>query len=329
MFILTGGAGFIGSAVLQALNARGIDNVLVVDNLGTTSTPGTPEKWRNLQGKRFNDYMHKDRFFSLMENNRLTEDVSCVIHLGACSSTIEQNAEYMMHNNYAFSKTVASWALRRELRFIYASSAATYGDGSHSFSDADSVTPTLRPLNIYGYSKQLFDEWALSSGATKKIVGLKFFNVYGPNEYHKGGQTSVIYKAFHQIRREGKVQLFRSHRPDYRDGEQLRDFVYVKDCSATICSLIDNKKVNGIFNLGTGKARSWNELVNAVFASLNMQPAIEYIDLPEIIRDKYQYFTEAVMTKLNTALPHRSTHQLDEGVRDYVQNYLLHNDKHL
>lgn len=329
MYILTGGAGFIGSAVLQALNARGIKNVLVVDNLGTTST-GAPEKWRNLQGKQFNDYMHKDRFYSLLENNRLGEDVSCVIHLGACSSTTEQNAEYMMHNNYAFSKALASWSLRRELRFIYASSAATYGDGSHSFSDADSVTPLLRPLNIYGYSKQAFDEWVLNTpGAAKKMVGLKFFNVYGPNEYHKGNMTSVIYKAFHQIRREGKVQLFRSHRPDYRDGEQQRDFVYVKDCCAVICALIDNKKVNGIFNLGTGKARSWNELVTAVFSALDLPPQIEYIDLPPSIRDKYQYFTEAVMTKLNSALPGRISHQLEDGVKDYVQNYLLHNDKHL
>ena len=328
MYILTGGAGFIGSAVLQSLNSQGIDNILVVDNLGTTSS-ATPEKWKNLQGKRFADYMHKERFFTLLENNRLNEDVSCVIHLGACSSTTERNAEYMMHNNYAFSRALAAWAIKRELRFIYASSAATYGDGEHGFSDADIVTPTLKPLNIYGYSKQLFDEWALRSGAAKKMVGLKFFNVYGPNEYHKGDMTSVIYKAFHQIRREGKVQLFRSHRPDFRDGEQQRDFIYVKDCSATICALVEHKKVNGIFNLGTGKARSWNELVSAVFAALGQAPQIEYIDLPLAIRDKYQYFTEATMTKLSAALPSLFLHPLEDGVRDYVQSYLLQNDKHL
>jgi len=250
MIIVTGGAGFIGSALVGHLNSKGINNILVVDNLGKT------EKWQNLVGKEIIDYLHKDKFIEKIRNEDFNYKVSGVIHLGACSSTTETDSDYIISNNFHYSKDLARWAIARNHRFIYASSAATYGDGSNGFSDDDETTKKLRPLNVYGYSKQLFDLWALDSRNADKMVGLKFFNVYGPNEHHKGEMKSVVNKGFQQIKETGELTLFKSHREGYGDGEQKRDFIYVRDCVALIAELLDNKAVHGLFNLGTGDARS-------------------------------------------------------------------------
>jgi ADP-L-glycero-D-manno-heptose 6-epimerase len=227
-----------------------------------------------------------------------------------------------MENNYRYTTQLAQWAVKKNIRFIYASSAATYGDGSRGFSDDDGVSAELRPINMYGYSKQLFDLWALRNGLEKKIAGIKFFNVFGPNEYHKGDMRSVVHKSFGQIRETGKVRLFKSHRPDFHDGEQKRDFVYVKDCVEVIWWLLENRAVTGIFNLGTGHVRTWNDLTKAVFAAMGKEPRIEYIEMPESIRRQYQYFTEAKMDKLlSTGCPVH-TSSLEDAVSDYVVNYL-------
>lgn len=315
MIVLTGGAGFIGSVTLAHLNALGHDNVLVADHLGENS-----EKWKNLQGKRFFDYIHKDKLIPNLISGTLGK-VTHVIHLGACSSTTETNADYLYQNNTAFSKTLAEYSITKGVRFIYASSAATYGGGENGYDDTTDIAP-LRPLNMYGFSKHIFDDWLVRSGRISKAVGLKFFNVYGPNEYHKGRMASVVMHSFKQIQTEGKVKLFKSYRPDYQDGEQKRDFVYVKDCAKVIGELLENQTC-GLFNLGSGKARSWNDLAKAVFAALGKAPAIEYIDMPEDLRGQYQYFTEAKMAKLPSKVAVAAERcSLEDGVRDYVQNYL-------
>lgn len=323
MYILTGGAGFIGSSFLSALNAQGRSDVLVVDNLGST------EKWKNLQGKEYSDYLHKTEFLKRVETNRLPEKISAIIHLGACSSTTETNAEYMMENNFRYTRTLAEWALAKGIRFVYASSAATYGDGELGFSDEDKKAPSLRPLNVYGYSKHLFDLWALKTKAAEKIAGIKFFNVYGPNEYHKGDMMSVICKAYHQISAAGKLKLFKSYRPDFKDGEQQRDFIYVKDCNDVLSWLLETPKVCGIFNLGTGEARSWNALAESVFAALGKKRNIEYIEMNEDLKPRYQYFTEARMEKLRAAGYTKPFTTLEAGVADYVKNYLNTKNQYL
>ncbi len=317
MIIITGGAGFIGSAALWKLNTLGEDRVLVVDELGTD------EKWQNLNHLAFDDYLHKDEFLRRIESSPATlPRPTAVVHLGACSSTTQRDADYLHRNNYAYTRTVAEWCLSRDVRFIYASSAATYGDGSQGYSDDDAVTPTLRPLNAYGWSKQLFDLWALRSGAIRKMTGLKFFNVFGPNEYHKGDMASVVFKAVGQIESEGFVRLFKSYLPKYSDGGQLRDFIYVKDCVDVIDWLM-HRPVHGVFNLGCGRARTWNDLVKAVFAAMGRPPRIEMIEMPEALRGKYQYFTQAEMSKLTAAGCPVKFHTLEEAVSDYVRNYLL------
>jgi ADP-L-glycero-D-manno-heptose 6-epimerase len=242
--------------------------------------------------------------------------------MGACSSTTERDADYLMENNYHYTCQLAEWAVKRKIRFIYASSAATYGDGSLGFSDADEVTSTLKPINMYGYSKQLFDLWALRHGMARDVAGVKFFNVFGPNEYHKGDMTSVIYKAFNQIRGTGKVKLFKSYKSPYADGGQMRDFVYVKDCVNVLWWLLSHKDVCGIHNLGTGKARTWNDLITAVFAAMKAPSNIEYIEMPESIRGQYQYFTEAKMDKLKAAGCTVQFRSLEDSVYDYVVNHL-------
>ena len=323
MIVVTGGAGFIGSAVAWKLNAEGIDDIVIVDSLGTSV------KWKNLVNRRFADYLDKDDFLELVLDDAVPFDVDAVIHMGACSSTSETDADYLIENNYRYTAQLAGWAVGRNIRFIYASSAATYGDGSMGFSDDDGVTITLRPINMYGYSKQLFDLWALRNGLGTKIAGIKFFNVFGPNEYHKGDMRSVVHKSFGQIRETGKVKLFKSHRPDFHDGEQKRDFIYVKDCAEVIWWLLNNSEVTGIFNLGTGRARTWNALTKAVFSAMGIDPEIEYIDMPESVRQHYQYFTEAKMDKLlSTGCPLR-TMSLEDAVSDYVRNYLEKDSKQL
>ena len=323
MYIVTGGAGLIGSAVIWELNRRGVDDILVVDNLAST------DKWKNLVHLRYTDYMHRDEFIAQVRRGQWPEGTKAVIHMGACSSTTERNADFLMENNFHYTRDLCWAAHRGGSRFITASSAATYGDGSLGFSDALDMVPRLRPLNMYGYSKQLFDLWALREGAVEGIVSLKFFNVYGPNEYHKGSMRSVVCKAVPQILDSGVLKLFRSDRPDYADGGQMRDFVYVKDCAALILWFVDNPQVNGIFNVGTGQARTWNDLAHAVFAAMDREPRIEYIDMPDTLKGKYQYFTQADMSwiqRLNCPFTFRS---LEEGVDDYVRNYLCASEPYL
>lgn len=323
MIVVTGGAGFIGSAMVWKLNSEGIDDIIIVDELGKS------DKWHNLVKLRFADFLHKDDFLRMIREDDLPFNVRAMIHMGACSATTERDADYLLENNYRYTCRLADWAAQRNIRFIYASSAATYGDGSQGFSDSASTTETLKPINMYGYSKHLFDLRYLRQKGEQKSAGIKFFNVFGPNEYHKEDMTSVIYKSVQQIRDTGRVRLFKSHRPDYGDGEQRRDFVYVKDCVEVLWWLLKNREVNGIFNLGTGCSRTWNDLVTAVFSSLGKTPDIEYIEMPTTIRDQYQYFTEAEMDRLQQAGCPLSFRSLEEAVQDYVTGYLEKADPYL
>ena len=323
MIVVTGGAGFIGSAFVAKLNAEGQDAIVIVDELESSG------KWKNLVKRKYTDYIHKGAFLEMVVSNRVPFPVEAIVHMGACSSTTEQDADYLMENNFHYTSFLADWALARGVRFVYASSAATYGDGDRSFSDDDEVTQGLRPINMYGYSKQLFDLRVLREGLQDRVAGIKFFNVFGPNEYHKGDMTSVVFKAFHQIRETGKVRLFKSYRPEYGDGGQKRDFVYVKDCVEALWWLLNHREANGIFNLGTGQARTWNDLIRAVYAALSLPPAIDYIEMPEAIRGQYQYFTEARTEKLRAAGCPAAFAPLEEAVGDYVKNHLLKADPYL
>ncbi|RMG41056.1 MAG: ADP-glyceromanno-heptose 6-epimerase [Candidatus Dadabacteria bacterium] len=322
-YVITGAAGFIGSAVLYRLNQEGIRNIFVVDELGKS------EKWHNLKKREFIDYLHKDRFLSLIQTDSFPDKIKAIIHMGACSSTTEQDMDYLYQNNYLYSRSLAQFSLEFKIRFIYASSAATYGDGSLGYSDDDQDSLKLIPLNRYGFSKQLFDRWVIKNKLQNSVAGLKFFNVYGPNEYHKGEMRSVVLKAFEQIKETGRVKLFKSYQLEYRDGEQMRDFIYVKDCADVIWWLINNPRINGIFNLGTGTARTWLDLATAVFAAMGKKPKIDFIDMPSELRNQYQYFTEAKMDKLRSSGYERNFHSLEEGVLDYVKNYLMTSDRYL
>ena len=316
MYIVTGGAGFIGSAFVAYLNQRGIDDIIIVDELAAT------ERWQNLVGKNYQRYYHKDEFLSVLHGHELIQPISAIIHMGANSYTTERDMDQLYNNNFLYTKELAEYALDKGIRFIYASSAAVYGDGSLGFSDADSETAKYRPLNPYGYSKQLFDIHAIREGWQKLITGLRFFNVYGPNEYHKTGQFSVAYKAYTQVKEEGVVKLFKSYRTDYGHGEQKRDFVYVKDCCDVIWWLLNNPNTNGILNIGYGKARSWNDLANAVYGALNLPAQIEYIEMPPALRGHYQYFTEANVERVRALGYNTPFTSLEDGIADYVQNYL-------
>jgi ADP-L-glycero-D-manno-heptose 6-epimerase len=328
MIIVTGGAGFIGSALIAALNKRQITDILVVDQLGTD------QKWKNLRNLSFADYVEKDDFLEMVIEDKVPGPVEAVFHLGACSSTIETDASYLIKNNYEYTKILAQWATRPRragIHFIYASSAATYGDGSSGFSDDEDKLEDLRPLNMYGYSKQLFDLWARRTGLLKKIVGLKYFNVFGPNEYHKADMRSFVLKAFEQINATGKVRLFKSYKSEYAAGEQLRDFLYVKDAVDMTLFFFDNPKITGLFNIGAGAVHSWNDLVKAVFTALGKKPnlvrlpcgGIEYIDMPESIRNQYQYYTCADISKLRKAGYKKPIKDLESTVAEYVRDYLL------
>jgi len=324
VYIVTGGAGFIGSAFVWKLNSEGINDILVVDNLGET------EKWKNLVNRSYADYVHKEDFRHMLDEDILSADsIEAVVHLGACSSTTERDADYLMENNFHYTCDLAQWALSHDIRFVYASSAATYGNGSQGFGDDLDGIDRLQPINMYGYSKQLFDQWAIRRGLIDRIAGVKFFNVFGPNEYHKGDMTSVVFKSFRQIMDTGRVRLFKSHSPDYADGGQMRDFVYVKDCVDVLWAFVRHPGINGIFNLGTGRARTWNDLVKAVFSAMNLLPQIDYIDMPESLRGQYQYFTEAKMEKLQAAGLGADFHTLEEAVADYVRNHLQADNPYL
>ncbi len=317
MIIVTGGAGFIGSAIVWRLNQLGKNNIIIVDELGKD------EKWKNLVALDYNDYYDKTAFIERVEKNTITFKIDAIIHMGANSATTEKDADHLMSNNYAYTKKLAKYAENCGARFIYASSAATYGDGDKGFDDKDEDCLRLRPLNMYGYSKNLFDIKALKKGWLKKIVGLKYFNVFGPNEYHKEDMRSVVHKAFEQVRDTSKVKLFNSHRSDYGAGEQMRDFVYIKDVVDMTLYFLDKPDKNGLFNIGSGKARTWNDLVTALFNAVNKPVNIEYIDMPQNLREKYQYFTEANLTKLRKAGYSKTTNSLESGINDYVQSYLL------
>lgn len=321
-WVITGGAGFIGSALLWKLNEQGWDDLLVVDRLDMT------EKWKNLQHHRFADYMQADDFLAALTANKLPS-VAGIVHLGACSSTTETDAAYLIRNNYEYTKSLAQWALAKRKRFIYASSAATYGDGQFGYRTDTVTTVQLQPLNLYGYSKHLFDLWAMQHRCLDKMVGIKFFNIYGPNEYHKADMRSVVAKSYEQIQRDGKVRLFKSYRKDFADGEQQRDFLYVKDAVDVVYDFMTDPQYKGLLNLGSGKARSWNELARAIFAALGKTPNIEYIEMPDTLRSKYQYHTEADMSWRKTVKGVRPFRSLETAVKDYVQGYLTKTDPYL
>jgi ADP-L-glycero-D-manno-heptose 6-epimerase len=314
--LITGGAGFIGSALVWALNRRGCDDIVVCDILASN------EKWRNLASLRFADYVEADQLLPRLQNRALGK-FDLVLHLGACSSTTEKDASYLIRNNYEFTKDLCAWSLANKTRFVYASSAATYGDGSAGMDDDESQLEKLRPLNMYGYSKHLFDLRARRGGFLKKIVGLKYFNVFGPNEDHKGDMRSLVHKSFAQVQNEGLIRLFKSYRKEFRNGEQKRDFLYVKDAVAMTLHLAANKKAGGLFNIGSGQARTWIDLANSVFAALKKKPRIEFIEMPETIRDKYQYFTQADNSKLRGTGYQNKIISLEDAVKDYVRNYLV------
>jgi ADP-L-glycero-D-manno-heptose 6-epimerase len=316
--LITGGAGFIGSALVWELNRRGCENIVVCDRLSTD------EKWKNLVPLKFADYIDgNDLLQAVQHSPAKLGRFDHVLHLGACSATTERDADYLMRNNYEFTKQLCQWSLAHQTRFVYASSAATYGDGAHGMDDQMPDIHALRPLNMYGYSKHLFDLHAKREGWLPNIVGLKYFNVYGPNEDHKADMRSLVHKACGQILATGKVQLFKSHRPDYKDGEQMRDFLYVKDAIRMTLHLAETPSAGGLFNLGSGKAHTWVELATAIFTALGKEPVIEFIDMPEHLQSKYQYYTCADITKLRASGFTQEITALTEAVRDYVQGYLV------
>jgi ADP-L-glycero-D-manno-heptose 6-epimerase len=317
--LVTGGAGFIGSALVWALNSRGIEDIVVSDVLHSD------EKWRNLVPLKYADYVEGGVLRSrLAASPTAFGKFSAVFHLGACSSTTERDASYLIDNNTAFTRELAGWALASGARFIYASSAATYGDGSQGMDDKDPAIERLRPLNMYGYSKHLFDLYARRLGWLDRIVGLKYFNVFGPNEDHKGDMRSVVSKANLQIRESGEIRLFKSYDSKYPDGGQMRDFLYVKDAvEMTLHFAEKGSTAGGLYNLGSGEANTWLTLAGAIFAALGKEPRIEFIDMPETLRAKYQYYTKADISKLRASGYDRPVTPLAEAVADYVKNYLV------
>lgn len=317
--LVTGGAGFIGSALIWALNQRGHTDIVVSDFLGQD------EKWKNLVPLKFSDYVEADVLRKrIAEQSNAFGKFSTVIHLGACSATTERNASYLIDNNFNVTKELAQWSFVQDSRFIYASSAATYGDGAQGMDDKNDDIARLRPLNMYGYSKHLFDLHAQNNGWLSRIVGVKYFNVYGPNEDHKADMRSLVNKAYQQILTTGRVQLFKSHKPDYKDGEQMRDFLYVKDAIEMTLHFAETApQVGGLFNLGSGEANTWLTLTRAIFSALGREPQIDFVDMPEVLRGKYQYYTQADTAKLTASGYARPITPLVEAVRDYVQGYMV------
>jgi ADP-L-glycero-D-manno-heptose 6-epimerase len=321
MILVTGAAGFIGSVLATELNRLGHHDLVLVDRLRDG------EKWRNLRGVRFSEYIHADDLFGPGVIEELG-DIQAIFHMGACSSTTERNVDYLMSNNVEFSKALFQWATQAKIPFIYASSAATYGDGKNGYSDEHDQVDSLRPLNAYGWSKQVFDQWALAQQNTPSFwYGLKFFNVFGPNEAHKEDMRSLVHKAHEQILNDGFVRLFRSHRSEYADGEQLRDFVYVVDVVRAMLEMwqLGAQGKDGLYNMGTGQARTFKDLVSATFVAMGKDIKIDYIDMPLSIRDQYQYYTCAQMDKLAKLCPNFKFHTLEEAVKDYVEKYLAPN----
>jgi len=318
MIVVTGGAGCIGSAVVWALNKRGRQDILIVDRLGSG------EKWKNLVSLRYHDIVRPDAFISGLSGGSFSPGgIEAVIHMGACSSTTETNADYLMENNYAWTVSLAGWCLTHAIRCIYASSAATYGDGSAGYSDDEASCTQLKPLNVYGYSKQAFDLHVINRGWQHRLTGLKFFNVFGPNEYHKGEMRSVIHKAWQSISSGSGYPLFRSHRPDFADGEQRRDFVWLKDVADVILFFLDHPDINGIYNVGSGTASSFNELLSSVYLAMDLAPQIRYVDMPSHLRERYQYYTCADISRLRQAGYTAPFTPLQDAVQEYVREYLM------
>ena len=312
--IVTGGAGFIGSCIVRELNNRGIEDIIIVDHIAQT------DKWMNMRNKKYIKYINRDEFLQQLPS--FAGIVTHIIHMGACSATTERDFDFLYKNNLEYTQTLWKFCTENQISFIYASSAATYGDGTQGFDDKEDIK-RLRPLNGYGYSKQLFDLWVEKQVFTpKQYVGFKFFNVYGPNEYFKGSMASVIFHSFNKITETGEMGLFKSYKDGYVDGGQLRDFVYVKDICKVIMYMIDHPHISGLFNLGTGKARSFYDLAVATFHAMGLEPDIKYIEMPETLRPKYQYYTQATMDKLHEAGYEEPFYSLEEGALDYVTNYL-------
>lgn len=316
LIILTGGAGFIGSHVIRHLNDKGITNIVIFDELRST------DKWKNLVGKKFIDILPKSTCFEWLKGKEKL--IKSFIHLGACSSTVERDASYLLENNYRFSVNLAEYALQHNHRFIYASSAATYGNGEHGFSDNDNELNVHRPLNMYGYSKHLFDLWLKNQGALDQVTGLKYFNVFGPNEGHKGRMASTIFHMLPLVKKEKVVRLFESSEPaKYKDGEQMRDFIYAKDAAKMTCAFLNNQ-ATGIYNIGSGNPDTWNNIAKYVFQALDLPTRIDYIPMPEDLIGKYQNYSAADMTKTRKAIGDSSlTTPLNEAVSDYIKNHLL------
>ncbi len=317
MIIVTGGAGLIGSAVVWKLNGRGVDDILIVDH----NPDGAKDD--NLAALKYSQYTDKSDFLQKLHEGEFGDDIESIIHLGACTDTTETDKEYLHQNNFDYTRKLASYSVDNKIRFVYASSAATCGNGENGYADDEKLIPALEPLNEYARSKQMFDLWAVENGLMEKIAGLKYFNIFGPNEGHKGEMRSMVAKAFEQIRSSGEVRLFKSHREEYEDGEQQRDFLYVKDAAEITLFFLNNPGLNGIYNVGSGRAESWNVLINSLFKAMDQEPKIRYIDMPENIRTQYQYHTKAETEKLIDAGYRSDLTPLDEAVRDYVTNYLI------
>ncbi|MFL6354021.1 MAG: ADP-glyceromanno-heptose 6-epimerase [Bryobacteraceae bacterium] len=315
--LVTGGAGFIGSALIWDLNRRGVKDILIADFLRHN------EKWKNLAALQFSDYIEADNLLHRIEQSpQLLNTVTTVFHLGACTSTTETDAAYLIRNNFEYTKALAHFALEGGRRFVYASSAATYGSLESSLPETVALE-TLRPLNMYAFSKHLFDRYAQNAGILSQITGLKYFNVFGPNEDHKGDMRSVVHKAFHQVQETGRISLFKSYRPEFPDGAQRRDFMYVKDAAAATIFLAEHVNGDGLFNIGSGETTTWLDLANAIFNALEREPHIDFIDMPETLRGKYQYYTLANIGKLRAAGFTQAITPLNESVSDYIHNYLL------
>ncbi|WP_026509901.1 ADP-glyceromanno-heptose 6-epimerase [Butyrivibrio sp. LC3010] len=313
-YLVTGGAGFIGSNVVEALNHRGIEDVIIVDNISST------EKWKNICGKKYTTYIHKKDLWRRIDE---LNNIDAIIHMGACSSTTERDFDYLWNNNFEYTKSLWNLCAERKIPFIYASSAATYGDGRNGFDDETDID-FFRPLNGYGYSKQLFDLWVKYQAKTfpSQHVGLKFFNVYGPGEYFKGSMASMAFHGYIQAKQDGEIRLFKSYNDEYADGGQLRDFVYVKDVCDVILWFLDHPDKSGLFNVGTGKADSFENLAKAVFKAINKTPNIRYIEMPDYLKGKYQYYTQANINKLRKLGCNIDFKSVNYGVDDYIKNYL-------
>jgi len=314
--ILTGAAGFIGSCYLRKLNELGFDNVILVD------LPAGAAGIANLQGKKFKDYLTRETALEGFEKNKFS-DIDLIVHLGACSDTTEMDRAFLKRNNLEYSQTLARWALAHGKRFHYASSASVYGDGKNGYRDDDRELARFKPLNPYAESKHAFDSWLIEQKLTDQVVGFRYFNVFGPNEYHKGEMRSMVCKAVDQIKKDGAVRLFATSRPDYADGSEERDFVYVKDVNEVMAYFLEQTDKNGIFNVGSGRARTFKDLMLAVFAALGKQPEITFFPMPEKLRGQYQYYTEADLSKLRSAGYKKDFQSLEDSVADYVRSHLI------